>query len=345
MRYNPVVIVLLLCWTACKKQPEPPIADSSEPIAVEIEEEVAMVLAPLDAQLPVVSWGEVWAYIVDGREPTVRQDIPISDLAYFGATVDTYGTLVGAPDRNKLSWFQGRVHIVVTCESRALTHFALEEGSATRKQLISDLLMATEPFDGLQIDFEQVPARDRQAFRSFLRELQAGIGDKMLSVALPARLRSINDDVYDYRSIAGIVDRVLVMAYDEHWSGSEPGPIASLVWCKRIADYAFSTIGHEKLIMGLPFYGRAWGFNPNNAYIYSRIEQLKSENGVSAIEYKNGIPTFSYSVPVTVTVYYEDAYSLINRLQIYKEQNINAVGFWRLGQEDPRFWTLIRLEE
>ncbi|MDR2149476.1 MAG: glycoside hydrolase [Spirochaetaceae bacterium] len=340
MRYNPVVIVLLICGTACKRETEPAL-----PTYEPVEEEITVALPSVEAQLPSVNFAEVWAYIVDGREPTIKPDIPVSDLAYFGATVNIYGKLVGVPDRNKLSWFQGRVHIVVTCEGMALTHFALEEGGSIREQLLIDLLAAAGSFDGLQIDFEQVPARDAQTFRSFLRELQAGLGDRMLSLALPARLRSIADDVYDYRSLAEIVDRILVMAYDEHWSGSEPGPIASLVWCKRVANYALSAIGTQKLIMGLPFYGRAWGFNPNNAYIYSRIEQLKDENGVSTIEYENGIPTFSYTVPVIVTVYYEDTYSLISRLQIYKEQRINAVGFWRLGQEDPRFWTFIKTKE
>ena len=59
--------------------------------------------------------------------------------------------------------------------------------------------------------------------------------------------------------ISKIADRVLVMAYDQHWSTSKPGPVASLTWCREVAAYASKNIPKSKLIMGLPLYGREWG--------------------------------------------------------------------------------------
>jgi hypothetical protein len=296
--------------------------------------------------LPVSVFPEIWGYLLAGREAALSGDLPLSDIGYFGAEIDSYGKLTNVPNPRNIRNFSGRVHLVAACNSsRALTHFVLMEGSAEREALIADLLAAAGNFDGLQIDFELIPQRDGTAFLSFLAELRTGLGDKMFTIALPARIRPVNNDVFDYRKIKFLVDRILVMAYDEHWSTSAPGPIASLPWCKSVAEYALEAIGREKLIMGIPFYGRAWGsVNPARAYLYSGIETILSENNIAEIRREDGIPTFDYEVPVAVKVYYEDDYSLSVRMEMYKALGVAAVGFWRLGQETPAVWNVLRLE-
>jgi len=296
------------------------------------------------SDLPVSAFREIWAYLVAGREAAYNPDYPISDLCYFGTDLDSYGNLIDVPDFANISPFPGRKHLVAACNGRALTHFVLAEGSAERKTLIRDLLEAAQPYDGLQIDFENVLPKDGDVFLSFLKELRAGLGGKIFTVALPARTRLLTDDVYDYNAIKPLVDRILVMAYDEHWSTSEPGPIASMGWCQRVAQYAMETIGPEKLIMGLPFYGRSWGSETTNrAYLFSGIEGLREERNIKEIQRENGIPTFRYDTFLSVTVYYEDDYSLSTRLEMYKNMGVTAAGFWRLGQETPAFWPHIAL--
>jgi hypothetical protein len=295
--------------------------------------------------LPVSPFREIWGYVVAGRENALNVNMPVTDVGYFGAELDSYGRLGGVPSRRLLAAFRGKVHLVVASNSRSLTHFALESGSRTRNRLVADLLEASRNFDGLQIDFEYVPSRDGEHFRSFLGELRRGLGGKILSIALPARTRAIENDVYDYAKILPLVDRILVMAYDEHWSGSRPGPIASLEWCKNIARYSLSTVGAEKLIMGIPFYGRTWGsVNPNRAFFYSGIERIKTENQITEIERVNGIPSFSYETSLVITAWYEDSYSLSDKLETYRDMGIKAVGFWSIGQETPDVWRLLTVE-
>ncbi len=294
--------------------------------------------------MPVSSFGEIWAYLLNDREETFQSSFPVSDLGYFGAEVDTYGNLINVPDPRKINDFDGRVHMIVTCNSYSLTHFVLEPGSEVRRQLIANLLAAADPYDGLQIDFELVPGRDGENFRSFLQELRNGLKNKMFTIALPARTRTIENNVYDYAKIAPIVDRILVMAYDEHWSTSEPGPIASMEWCNSVARYAQSVIEPEKLIMGIPFYGRTWGdYATNRAFLNSGIERIKRENGITEVERLDGVPYFSFQVPVTITTYYEDDISLSTRMEMYKSMGIKSIGFWCLGQESPTFWNYLKL--
>jgi spore germination protein YaaH len=296
--------------------------------------------------LPVSSFGEIWGYLLRGQEGALDRAPPLSDIGYFGAEVDSYGRLTGVPDPLKIRSFPYRIHMVVTCGSRGLAHFVMEPGSRARERLITDLLDAAGPFDGLQIDFELIARDDGEAFRSFLEEIRAGLGEKRFTIALPARTGKLENDVYEYQKILPLVDRILVMAYDEHWATSEPGPIASVDWCRSVAAYALSAIGSEKLIMGLPFYGRTWGnVNPNRAFFHSGIERIKRENNVDGIIRSDGIPMFTYEVPVTITVFYEDEYSLSTRLDMYRNMGVQSVGFWALGQETPLIWELLRLEK
>jgi hypothetical protein len=346
-----ILIFSIISLPGCNSSqgaPVEPDATPQETLIVEEEpqsEEAEFTFVLPEGDFPVSSFREIWAYLISGQEQYLSSRFPLSDVGYFGAELDIYGKLINVPDRRRISFFRGRVQLVVGCNGTALTHFALKEGSEERRQLIADLLVASRAFDGLQIDFENVPPRDGEAFLSFLRELRAGLGNKMFTIALPARTRTISNDVYDYAKIKDIVDRILVMAYDEHWSTSAPGPIASMDWSRRIAVYALETIGQEKLIMGLPFYGRTWGdINPNRAFFHSGIQRIRREQGVDVIQRENAIPTFKYQTTLTVTVYYEDAYSLSTRLDMYSRMGAVAAGFWCLGQETPEIWSLLELK-
>jgi hypothetical protein len=355
MKYPTFVLVAMiaLSFYSCGSAPdidesrEMPVMDPAEPSEAEAAEEPEPVveLPPPDSNLPVSAFGEVWAYVIAGEESAFSKDMPVTDIGYFGAEIDSYGKLVDVPNRRKVPAFDGRVHLVVACNGRALTHFALKPGSAERRELVNDLIAAAKDYDGLHIDFELVPQRDGGVFLSFLEELRVRLGHKPLTVALPARLRKIAGDVYDYERIKPLVDRIIIMAYDEHWSTSKPGPIASMAWCKRVATYALDVIGPEKLVMGIPFYGRSWGsVNLNRAYFHSGIERIRREQGSPEVQRENGIPMFDYEVPVSVKVYYEDVYSLSARMDMYRSMGVTRVGFWRLGQETPAVWDLLRLE-
>lgn len=292
---------------------------------------------------------EVWAYLIAGSEEYLKSEYPITDLGYFNAELNTYGELIGVPNPKKLGDYGGRVHLVVVCNSTSLTHFALDPEGKVRNKLIDDLVRESQAFDGLQIDFELVPKRDVDTFYSFIKELRQRLPNKILSVALPARTRTLQNDVYDYKRLTPIVDKVFVMAYDEHWATSKPGPIASIDWCNRIAEHSLETIGREKLVMGLPFYGRTWGSESfNRAFYFSGIQRIMRENQVTSqdISRENHIPTFSYEVPaVKITSYYDDVQSLSLRLDNYYNMGIRGVGFWCLGQEDPRIWDYLSVSQ
>jgi hypothetical protein len=286
---------------------------------------------------------ESWGYVLTNRINEYNKDMPLTDVCFFSADVNTYGDLVDIPDPTKVDIGNARSHLVVVCSGRALTHFSIDPGYSIRKKLINDIVKAAKPFDGVNIDFENVPEKDKAHFITFLADLRYKLKGKIFSVCVPART---SEGTYPYKEISKYCDRVFVMVYDEHWSGSRPGPIASPAWSKKICDYAVKTIPAEKLIMGVPFYGRTWASKSHSgAWYFSGANRVMTENNVKDVTYENDIPKFSYSVNIDVTGYFNDTYSVLNLCRIYEEAKVRNIGFWRVGQEDPDFWQWIKIKE
>ena len=156
----------------------------------------------------------------------------------------------------------------------------------------------------------------------------------------------MEDDIYDYKKLSKIVDKILIMAYDEHWSTSAPGAIGSTDWCKRIAEYAKTVIPEEKLVMGISLYGRTWLSAPyrGQAWYFSGIERIKKENGIKEVKRdKFDVPYFSFKETATITGWYDDIQSLKVKFQMYKDIGIDRIGFWRIGFEDRELWKEIKL--
>lgn len=292
-----------------------------------------------------LGFAEVWAYLMNGEEGYLSSALPISDLGYFGAGINSRGKLVGVPDRTKVDFYKGRVQLVVSeLGNNALTHFCLDPSFPLRDALVADIVKAAGPFDGVQIDFEAVGGTDYDNFYAFLSLLKAGLGRKALSVALPARM-SERSDYFGFERIGKVADRIVVMAYDEHWSTSEPGPVASIEWCKGVAAYAASKVDPGKLVMGLPLYGRAWADKSlSKAYKFSSLVDLKAEKGIVLVGRQGEIPYLEYSEVVNVKLYFDDLPSTRARLDMYRAASVRNIAFWRLGQEDPGIWDCIAVE-
>lgn len=286
---------------------------------------------------------EIWAYLMAGEERFLPAASPITDLAYFSARISSRGELFGTPDVQRLAGFAARKHLVVAeVSNQALVHFVLAPEYGLRDTLIEDIVAAADPYDGVVIDFELVPSYDAENFRDFLAMLRVGLGARMLTVCVPARTRKL-DDAYDYEKLASVTDRIFVMAYDEHWSGSDAGAVASLGWTSKVSAWSVASVERDKLIMGMPFYGRAWGDkNPAGAYKFSSALRVIEEKGILLERDHEGIPFFSFSETVNVVLFFDDAESIWRRARVYCDDGIGGIGFWRLGQEDPAVWSVFR---
>lgn len=294
-----------------------------------------------------ISFREVWGYLMRGEEKYFIKDAPLTDIFYFSAAVNERGritTSVNPPFSPVFAGGKQRIHLVISdLTNSSRMHLCLQKKYGVRYHLLKDIISVSSKFDGIQIDFEAVENRDGYAFMTFLRDLKKGLpAGKILSVAVPAKRIDVND-VYDYEMISKIADRVLVMAYDQHYSTSEPGPVASLKWCREVAAYAAKNIPKKKLIIGLPLYGREWGSRGYSRSIRWTQAYKILERDDAVIEYSidEGFKVM-YDENMKSTFYCDDIKATKHKLAMYSNYNI-GVGFWRLGMENENLWSIIRV--
>lgn len=290
---------------------------------------------------------EVWGYLMEGAEDVYCGSEPVTDLCYFRSIIDYKGRLIGAvpiPSSVPVPKYVRRHLVVAELSNRTLEHFILSPDYKFRGQLIDDIAAAAVNFDGVQIDFEAVPDVDRNNYLTFISDVKKRIGGKTVSVAVPARHEKVND-AYNYDALGETADRVIVMAYDEHWNRSAPGPIASLEWGEKVVRYASAHIPKEKLVMGVPLYGRSWQRKGYSREIsYSDAEKIIRQSG-RTVETKEGeYPKFEYSKPVKIVLYYENCSSIISKVNLYRKFGARCVALWRLGQGPSDMWGALRKE-
>ncbi len=285
---------------------------------------------------------EVWAYLMKGEERKITGRETLTDILYFGCSVNREGRLRGStvPPSLPFGAASPRIHLVVfTLDSPALLHGCLDRNGRAREALIGDIAAAAERFDGIQIDFESLYPEDGRAYVDFLSDLKKRIPHKTLSAAVPVRMNWSARSAYDYAAIADVVDKVFIMAYDQHWETSQAGPISSLSWCDTAAGNATIFIPREKLVMGIPLYGRAWqGKKINRAVTYKQALELAKQARDTLNSCPDRGPSFEYTEEVRVRVFYEDIASIHAKLRLYKAYQIPSVAFWRIGQGPRDLW-------
>ncbi len=299
------------------------------------------------------SFPEVWGYLMKGEERYFPAHSPITDVGCFSAEIDGDGNLKGghlSPPSLPATHPSPRFHLVVTMPwNPTLAHIYLNPELPFRSRIIAEIAERSKNFDGVQIDFESIAKEDGTAYLNFLAAVKKALPEnKLFSVAVMARWESHKkanpDDAFDYPFIGMIADRVVVMAYDEHYRGGSPGPIASLPWCRNIYAYALKTIPPEKLIMGIPLYGRSWqkekttdAFRNPEVWTDMRINNCRPQSSSD----EGG--SYHYTTNVTIHVHFEDMASLNAKMELYCSTPIQGIAFWRISQEPLNFWKNNRL--
>ena len=223
--------------------------------------------------------------------------------------------------------------------------------TSTRTKLVNALVGTAIQYDldGINVDFEKITAKSAPAYLEFLRELtlKSHVNDLIVSVDNypPASYNAY----YDIEEQGRIVDYVILMAYDEHYSGSEEsGSVSSLGYVKNGTASVLTKAPKERVITALPFYTRIWkeekGKKPvPTAYGMSGAESVIRAHGASAkwddatgqyyAQYKENGATYK--------VWLEEETSLKKKLEVVMKQDVAGVAFWKLGFERAATWSMI----
>ncbi|WP_017754292.1 glycosyl hydrolase family 18 protein [Calidifontibacillus oryziterrae] len=255
----------------------------------------------------------------------------------------------------------------------------------TNSEKITDQIVKTikdYKLDGINIDVEGLGPIYRSQFTEFIQMLDKKLpNDKILSIAVAPNPWGTNkgwQGFYDYEALAECVDFLFIMTYDERGGGSKNnGPVASYSFIEKSVQYALKHVSPEKIVLGIPFYGRVWNLkdvsNPNdsqdgNSQIIlgesislNKVEELmdafdvkieynkESESVKGTFEVKQGEPGFKLKSwlqplkPGTYEMWIENESSIKKKLELVHKYNLKGVGSWSLGQEDPALWQDFRL--
>jgi spore germination protein YaaH len=204
-------------------------------------------------------------------------------------------------------------------------------------------------YHGYQLDFENLSATDHEGLSGMSRALAARLSAAGLnySVAVIPRRASSSlsgqSAAYDYRQLAGGAGWQTLMAYDQHTRQEDPGPVAGLDWVRQVAGFTTSGLDPAHVYLGVPLYGR--DFSPQGvptARGYSEaIATAAANSGTLSWEFDTATLRASYLAGgVQHTEWIDNRASLEAKLAYAGEQHMAGVSAWRLGFEDPDFWSL-----
>jgi spore germination protein YaaH len=213
-----------------------------------------------------------------------------------------------------------------------------------RRRLVDTLrdVVRRGGYDGLDLDLENLYARDRDAFSLFVAELAEALhADKRrLVVTVQPQTRHEQRDgpgAQDLAAIARHADEVRVMAYHVHHDRTAPGPPAPLGWLERLIEHQLKLVPADKL--SIAFYVGGWHWTGHRARQIGHADAvaLAQQFGV-APQWSDAeaMPYFrAQSADGTVEVWFENACSLIEKTRLAARHGVESIALWHIGKEDP----------
>jgi spore germination protein YaaH len=227
-----------------------------------------------------------------------------------------------------------------------------------REKIIQQLLIYAKLYklDGINIDFENIYLKDKGMLTQFMRELTPLLKEQGLIVSIDVTFRSSSENwsmCYDRKALAGIVDYMAVMAYDQHWAASPvAGSVAELDWVESNLIRILEEVPNEKVLLGLPFYTRVWKEEvvdgkvkvSSTAVSMGAVEKILSEKKPEVIWDENsGQHYVEYKVgKVTNKIWIEDSKSINLKTSLVHKYDLAGAASWRKGFEAENIWVVLQ---
>ena len=240
--------------------------------------------------------------------------------------------------------------------------------SKSRRNLIDQVMDAAIScnVDGINVDIEHVSTEAGEHFLQFLRELSIECRRNQLVLSVDNYPPKAYNQHFDYKEQGIVVDYVVIMGYDEHYSQSKvEGPVASIGYVEEGIKEMITMVPPDKVINAIPFYSRLWEIVPKTA------EELEAEVGTEDAEYPNKISSTTYGIEnakkvvdeagaevswdeatqlhvatwekdnVKYKIWVEDEKSIEEKLKLVKSNNLAGAAFWKLTFDSTQVWDTV----
>lgn len=251
-----------------------------------------------------------------------------------------------------------------------LLHQLLHDQAAIKAAILQLVhICKRNNFIGMQLDFEHINIKDKDAYTQFVNQVTTAFHKSSLQLSVtvlphlfPPNLKSHYSawhydnwtGGYDIKNLANACDFITLMAYDRHTSLTTPGPIAPLPWVKTVLKNTLKVVSANKLMLGIPFYSGFWSTTRKGTAIGSREHQISYQDAVTIQEqYKTKAKWDSKSGTAFAILqhpsglysylYVENARSIAALLKLAKKHNLKGISGWQMGLEDPAIWPLLNI--
>lgn len=224
--------------------------------------------------------------------------------------------------------------------------------ASVRSRIIEQLLAeaASCGMDGINVDFENLKEAGIPHYLQFLRELTSAAHAQNLVVSVDTPVPQAYTMYYQRGEQARFVDYMIVMAYDEHFAGSEEaGSVSSLPFVQQVVEEMTRVMPADQVICGIPFYTRVWTEKFGQSAITSEV--LGMDGAKNYAKENQMTETWDASLGQNVatvetsdaryTIWMEDEQSMEEKLKVIQSADLAGVAEWKLGFECADVWSLI----
>lgn len=221
-----------------------------------------------------------------------------------------------------------------------------------RTNIINQLMEQADVvgLDGINLDFESITEEQAPHYVQFIRELSIACRNRGLVFSIDNPVPMPYNQYYDRKEQGIVADYVIIMGYDEHYSGdTEAGSVASLEFVKNGILDTLEEVPAEKTINGIPFYTRLWTEPFGGGNLTSEAMGMQS---ASDYVVANGMDTYwDETLGQTVatleteealySMWLEDEQSIAEKMKLVQEYQLAGVAEWKLGLEKASVWSVI----
>lgn len=226
--------------------------------------------------------------------------------------------------------------------------------TSTRRKLIEALMAEVERYDldGINLDFEGIKEEAGPHYVQFIRELSISCRKKEIVLSVDNVVPMADNSFYNRREQGMVADYVIIMGYDEHYAGGEPGSVASIGYVENGIKDTLALVPKEKVINAIPFYTRVWTESPDGEISSSALGIAGAKEWVA----KNNVKLYwqdelgQYYGELQTDdglkkVWLEEERSIGLKMDLIKKYDLAGVACWKLGFEPEHLWETVRLDQ
>ncbi|HMJ19073.1 MAG TPA: hypothetical protein VK478_11820 [Gemmatimonadaceae bacterium] len=201
-------------------------------------------------------------------------------------------------------------------------------------------LVDSSRYRGVVIDFEGMTPRDLDQLLAFTRAVADSVrahGVNTVVIAVPAG----DTAAYPAALLLQSADLIMPMLYDQHWSASPPGPIASPEWVTRNLGTRVAEVGAARIVAAFPLYGYRWRKTAETEVIsFDDARRLTTMTNTSLVR-DNASATLHATSPEGWDLWISDRVLLETLVREARQLGVRTFALWRLGLEDQAVWDFI----